>query len=179
MGKRKNTPTHTQRKKKRKWNCSVVSDSFWEPMDYSLPGSSMEFSRQEYWSGLSFPSPGDLSHPEMEPGSPALHADTLPCEPQGKPTGKQFIWLRIRAEISTQRKRVWTPSLMRRSAVIQKLCRNTVGKECRHPEWGGDVSHLYRTVLPGLCLPLANYLVSFFTPDWSMDPPKDACATFF
>ena len=39
---------------------------------------SMEFSRQEYWSGLPFPSPGDLPNPGIEPGSPALWADTLP-----------------------------------------------------------------------------------------------------
>ena len=40
-----------------------------EPMDYSLPGSlSMGFSRQEYWSGLPFPSPGDLLNPGIEPG---------------------------------------------------------------------------------------------------------------
>ena len=37
----------------------------------------MEFSRPEYWSGLPFPSPGDLPHPGMESGSPALHADSL------------------------------------------------------------------------------------------------------
>ena len=35
----------------------------------------MEFSRQEYWSGWSFPSPGDLPNPGMEPGSPGLHED--------------------------------------------------------------------------------------------------------
>ena len=45
----------------------------------------MEFSRQEYWSGLPFPSPGDLPDPGIEPGSPTLQADTLPSEPQGKP----------------------------------------------------------------------------------------------
>ena len=39
---------------------------------------SMGFSRQGYWSGLPFPSPGDLPNPEIEPGSPALQADTLP-----------------------------------------------------------------------------------------------------
>ena len=39
---------------------------------------SMGFSRQEYWSGLSFPSPGDLPDPGIEPGSPALQADSLP-----------------------------------------------------------------------------------------------------
>ena len=41
---------------------------------------SMGFSRQEYWSGLPFPSPGDLSNPGIEPGSPALQADSLPTE---------------------------------------------------------------------------------------------------
>ena len=44
---------------------------------------SMEFSRQEYWSALPFPSPGDLPDPGIEPGSPALQADALPSEPQG------------------------------------------------------------------------------------------------
>jgi len=47
---------------------------------------SMGFSRQEYWSGLPFPSPGDLPDPGIEPGSPTLEADTLTSEPPGKPT---------------------------------------------------------------------------------------------
>ena len=46
---------------------------------------SMRFSRQEYWSGLPFPSPGDLPDPGIEPGSPALQADALSSEPPGKP----------------------------------------------------------------------------------------------
>jgi len=55
-------------------------------MDYSLPGfSSMGFSKQEYWSGLPFPSPGDLPDPGIKPGSPALQAHSLPSEPPGKP----------------------------------------------------------------------------------------------
>ena len=41
---------------------------------------SMRFSRQEYWSGLSFPPPGDLPDPGVEPRSPAVHADSLPTE---------------------------------------------------------------------------------------------------
>ena len=45
----------------------------------------MGFSRQECWSGLPFPSPGDLPDPGMEPRSPALHADTLTSEPPRKP----------------------------------------------------------------------------------------------
>ena len=46
---------------------------------------SMGFSRQEYWSGLPFPSPGDLPDPGIKPKSPALQADSLPSEPPGKP----------------------------------------------------------------------------------------------
>ena len=50
---------------------------------------SMEFSRQEHWSGLPCPSPGDLPNPGIEPGSPALQADSSPSEPPGKPI---FFW---------------------------------------------------------------------------------------
>ena len=45
----------------------------------------MGFSRQEYWSGLPFPSPGDLPDPGIEPRSPKLQADTLTSAPPGKP----------------------------------------------------------------------------------------------
>ena len=45
----------------------------------------MGFSRQEYWSGLPFPSPGDLPDPGIEPRSPALEVDALTSEPPGKP----------------------------------------------------------------------------------------------
>ena len=47
----------------------------------------MGFPRQEYWSRLPFPSPGDLPDPETEPRSPALQADPLLTELQGKPPG--------------------------------------------------------------------------------------------
>ena len=51
------------------------------PMDWSLPGSSsMEFSRQEYWSGLPFPSPVDLTDPGIKPRSSTLQADCLQFE---------------------------------------------------------------------------------------------------
>ena len=46
---------------------------------------SVGFSRQEYWSGLPFPSPGDLPDQGIEPRSPVLQADALPSEPPGKP----------------------------------------------------------------------------------------------
>ena len=65
-------------------SCFVVSDSVtpWT-VAYQAP-LSMGFSRQEYWSGLPFPSPGDLPDSGIEPRSPALQADALPSEPPGR-----------------------------------------------------------------------------------------------
>ena len=64
---------------------SIVSDSL-QPHDMSI-----ELSRQEWWSGLPFPSPGDLPDSGVEPGSPALQADFfffLPSELPGKPVSQ-------------------------------------------------------------------------------------------
>ena len=55
---------------------------------YQAPPS-MGFSRQECWSGLPFPSPGDLPDPGIESRSPALQADALSSEPPGKPKQKE------------------------------------------------------------------------------------------
>ena len=61
----------------------VLSNSVtWWTAAHQAP-LSMELSRQEYWSGLPFPSPGALTDPEIEPGSPALQADSLQSEPPG------------------------------------------------------------------------------------------------
>ena len=63
-----------------------MSDSFVTPWTVArqAPLSCLEFSRQEYWSGLPFPSPGDLPDPGIEPRFPAVQADSLPSEPPGK-----------------------------------------------------------------------------------------------
>ena len=58
---------------------------------------SMQFSRQDYWSGLPFPSPGDLPHPGVKPRSPALQADSSPSESPGKPVWKR---MKLKAEYS-------------------------------------------------------------------------------
>jgi hypothetical protein len=50
----------------------------------------MEFSRQEYWSGLPSPSPGDLPNPGIKPRSLALQADSLTSEPGGKLVSNSF-----------------------------------------------------------------------------------------
>ena len=56
---------------------------------------SMGFSRQEYWSGLLFPSPGDLPNSGIKPGSPTLEADALNSEPPGKLIKKDRIHIHI------------------------------------------------------------------------------------
>ena len=68
-------------------SCSVMSDSFAIPCTIAHQAPlSMEFSKQEYWSGLPLPSPGDLPDPGIEPGFPTLQADFfLPSELPGKP----------------------------------------------------------------------------------------------
>ena len=61
--------------------------TLYDPMDYIACQAplSMGFYRQEYWSGLPCPSPGDLPNPGFKPRSPALQVDSLPPEPPGKP----------------------------------------------------------------------------------------------
>ena len=61
---------------------------------YQAPPS-MGFSRQEYWSGLPFPSPGHLPDPRIEPGSPTLQADALTSEPPGKKICVHMVSLAI------------------------------------------------------------------------------------
>ena len=78
----------------------------------------MEFSRQEYWSRLPFPSPGDLPNPVIEPGSPALWADTLLSETPGSP---------IQSEISQKEKnkycRLMTYMESRENGTDEHTCR--------------------------------------------------------
>ena len=74
---------------------SVVQScpTLWGPMDCSPPGSpSMGFSREQYWSGWPFPSPGDLPNPGVNPPSPILQADSLPSEPPGNPQRVLGLW---------------------------------------------------------------------------------------
>ena len=66
-------------------SCLVMSDSVTPWTVACQSPQSVEFSRQDYWSGLPFPSPGDLPDSGIEPRSPSLQADSLPSEPPGKP----------------------------------------------------------------------------------------------
>ena len=73
------------------WFFEIVSEK-WKSLSNATPWTvvrhaprSMEFSRQEYWSGLSVPFPGDLPNPGIKPRSPTMQMDFLPSEPPGKP----------------------------------------------------------------------------------------------
>ena len=66
-----------------KWSRVRLFATPWTVAHQTPP--SVGFSRQEYWSGLPFPSPGDLPNPGIEPRSSALQEDSLPSEPTGKP----------------------------------------------------------------------------------------------
>ena len=75
---------HHSLKVKVKLLCRVqLFETLWTVPYQALP--SMGFSRQEYWNGLPFPSPGDLPNPEIEPRSPALQSDARLPEQPGKP----------------------------------------------------------------------------------------------
>ena len=80
--------TNIQRRKYESLSMKVKSLShvrlFATPWTVAYQASpSLGFSREEYWSGLPFPSPGDLPDPGIEPGPPALEADALTSEPPG------------------------------------------------------------------------------------------------
>ena len=90
-----------------------------DPVDCSPPGSSVHgFSRQEYWSGLPFPSPGDLPNPRTEARSPALKADSLRPEPP-----KLTMWVLVALTLSgfldpTANSFLWTSSALQVSWLI-------------------------------------------------------------
>ena len=72
--------------------CCIVIKSFPAVCDHQTP-MSMAFSRQEYWSGSPFPSPGDLPNPGIEPMSPAWQEDSLPLSHLGNPKVASVSWL--------------------------------------------------------------------------------------
>ena len=76
--------SNEKKKKSESVSCSVISNSLWAMSIAHQALLYRGFSRQEYWSGSPFASPGDLPNPGIEPGSPALKADSLLSEPPRK-----------------------------------------------------------------------------------------------
>ena len=83
------------------------------------------FSMQEYWSGLPFPSPGDLPDPGIEPWSPAFQVDSLPTESRGKPKKLTILQLKKKGNPATSRKESnWISlSLLRKTVHLRPSCR--------------------------------------------------------
>ena len=80
--------------RKMKWKQLSCVWLFETPWTVALQAPlSMEFSSQKYWSGLPFPSPGDLPDPRIEPGSPALHTDSLSLSHLGSPEILYTSWI--------------------------------------------------------------------------------------
>ena len=81
---------------------------------------SIEFSKKEYWSGLTFPSPGDLPNPGIEPRSPTLQANTLPSEP-AETQNRQYsnILFNINILINILEQDVWKRSYRLFDPLIQ------------------------------------------------------------
>ena len=95
-----------------KWSFLVVCDSLRSHRLTYQATLSVEFSRQEYWSGLPFPSPGNLPDPRIEPRSPTLQADALLSEPPGKPPNfflmqKQLIITTLKYKSSLDLSEQW------------------------------------------------------------------------
>ena len=81
-------------------NCARLFETLWTVAHQAPP--SMRFSRQEYWSGLPFPSPGDLPDPEIEAESSesfTLQADSLLLEPLGKPINVLSPYLCVKSDL--------------------------------------------------------------------------------
>ena len=136
-----------------------MSDSFVTPwaLVHEAPLST-GFSRQEYWSGLPFPSPGDLPGPGIEPASPALQVDSLPSKPPGKPQERDihvniytymcvciyiykwcFIYIVKWCLLWCRLDRGWQGSLY-----MDMYCLFTEGKEKRNPYLSGEKKGTWR-----------------------------------
>ena len=106
---------------------------------------SMGFSRQEYWSGLPFPSPGDLPHPGMEPRSPALKADALPSEPPGKShVYNSHSRIRKQASLAFTRYRGGAEGRRKRKVLTGGGRRRRLFKE---QSWAGAISEVRRAFI--------------------------------
>ena len=87
----------------------------------------MGFSRQEYRSGLPFPSPGDLPDPGIEPRSPALQAGSLPSEPPGKPVAHRWMQTKIHPQLHSLSKQESDQGLQDpRGQELPLICMNQI-----------------------------------------------------
>ena len=111
----------------------------------------MGFSRHEYWSGLPFPSPGHLPDPGIEPGSPALRADSLPSEPSRKPIIVILIMTIIIIITAATAEAIVSPGINKSNYL----------KELANPRLGDSQGTLFK-VLETLHVGLIHFLFFFY-----------------
>ena len=112
---------------------------------YQAPPS-LGFSRQEYWSGVPLPSPGDFPNPGIEPGSPALQVDSLPSKPPGKPVWTTTNCGKFFKEMRTPDHLTW---LMRKLYVGQEA---TVRTRHGTTDWFQIGKEVYQGCILSPCL---------------------------
>ena len=127
---------------------------------YYVPPS-IGFSRQEYWSGLPFPSPGDLPNPGIEPGSPTLRADALPSEPPGKGIPVELLQDDAVKVLHSTCQRLWKtqqwPQDWKRSVFIP-IPKKGNAKECSNDHTIALISHVSKVMLKILQARLQQYM---------------------
>ena len=125
----------------------------WTVAHQALP--SMEFSRQEYWSGLPFPSPEDLPDPGIESRSPSLQADASPSEPLGKPMGSLLV--------PCPQNRDTCPRTEMSSCIP---CRLTLAPEATHLAWACLLHPLQALACLGSVSATPALVLSPSPPEW-------------
>ena len=124
----------------------------------SQASPSVGFSRQEYWSGLPFPSPGDLPPSGIEPRSLALQADSLPAEPAGKP---RYVMTMIEMNQVISLCQSWEPvSSSKWSALISSYWMLGSILNFLHSEVQLTYSQLYRPAHCLMCFTMQGDLIS-------------------
>ena len=131
-------------------SCSVVSD-FATPWAVALQGPlSMGFSRQESWSGLPFPPPGELPHPEIElesPATPALAGRFFTTEPPGEPMKPlredhlKVCWVMFSLSLKSQKGFASRPGNVRSSEGDRRAWANTWREEALQDVWWEYKAH--------------------------------------
>ena len=118
--------------------CVLVTQScltLCNSMDYSLPGFSVHgFSRQEYWSGLPCPPPGDLPNLGLEPGSPVLQADFLPLSHQESPRS----FLLLSRPFSTKKKNLCRSWFCKTQKGRKRINESYIGRSRNPNAYRGD-----------------------------------------
>ena len=147
------------------WALSMSHAPYQALSIYFQAPPSMGFSRQEYWSRWPFPSPGNLSNPGTEPGSPALQADSLPLSHQKSQLALLILWSG----------HIWFPVYKRRSGNRDSLRSSPSPKvtpKVTQSSWGGmlvpkllPLSQGFSRLQPHLSTPLLFFLaISLYYP---------------